>query len=117
MKMFEKNELPKDKTERKEKRIVLKAMRKDRKINQALVQTLMAFAVCYTPVCVMIYFLNICSTCSCTLVHWFRDLLFVIASLNSAINPYLYAFRLPQFRKAFYKLVRFRALTHAGKSG
>ena len=110
MKMFDKNKLPKDKTERKEKRNVLQAMRKDRKINQALVQILIAFAVCYTPACVMIYFLNMCSTCNCTLVHWFRDLQFVIVLLNSAINPYLYAFRLPQFRKAFQKLVRFPAI-------
>lgn len=107
MKIFDKKQLPKDRKERKEKRDALKVMRRDRRTSQALVQVLLAFIICYTPACVMIYFLNMCSSCSCTLVHWFRDLQFVIILMNSAINPYLYAFRLQQFRKAFRKLVRF----------
>ena len=107
MKLFHKTELHTDNNEYREKRSNLKLLKKDSKVTHAQVMVLIAFVICYTPACVMIYFLNMCSSCDCTLVHWFRDLQFVIVLLNSGVNPYLYAFRLPQFRRAFHKLVWF----------
>ena len=68
-----------------------------------------AFFASFTPVCVMIYLLNFCSGCSCVLIHWLRDLQFLIVLCNFGINPYLYAWRLPQFKRAFYKFLHLKA--------
>ena len=45
------------------------------------------------------------------LIHWLRDLQFLIVLCNSGINPYLYAWRLPQFKRAFYKFLHLKAHT------
>ena len=85
--------------------------KKDSKAAKALMIVLPAFFASFTPVCVMIYLLNFCSGCSCVLIHWLRDLQFLIVLCNSGINPYLYAWRLPQFKRAFYKLLHLKART------
>ena len=106
MKLFDNTELQKGQTKQTEERKIQKLMKKDNKVAQALVVVLLAFVICYSPVCVMIYVLNLCSSCDCILVHWFRDMQLLIVLLNSGVNPYLYAFRLQRFRRAFRKLVR-----------
>ena len=45
------------------------------------------------------------------LIHWLRHLQFLIVLCNSGINPYIYAWRLPQFKRAFYKLLHLKART------
>ena len=85
--------------------------KKDSKAAKALMIVLPAFFASFTPVCVMIYLLNFCSGCSCVLIHWLRDLQFLIVLCNSGINPYLYAWRLPQFKRAFYKFLHLKART------
>ena len=106
MKLFDNTELQKGQTKQSEERKIQKLMKKDNKVAQALVVVLLAFVICYSPACVMIYVLNLCSSCDCILVHWFRDMQLLIVLLNSGVNPYLYAFRLQRFRRAFRKLVR-----------
>ena len=85
--------------------------KKDSKAVKALMIVLLAFFASFTPACVMIYLLNFCSGCSCVLIHWLRDLQFLIVLCNSGINPYLYAWRLPQFKRAFYKFLHLKART------
>ena len=85
--------------------------KKDSKAAKALMIVLPAFFASFTPVCVMIYLLNFCSGCSCELIRWLRDLQFLIVLCNSSINPYLYAWRLPQFKRAFYKFLHLKART------
>ncbi|XP_032240742.2 histamine H2 receptor [Nematostella vectensis] len=91
--------------ERKEGKMKLRTMTRENKVIQALVSVLVAYAMCFTPACVMIYMLNLCHSCDCELIHWLRDLQFVIVLLNSGINPYLYAFRMPQFKKVIVRLL------------
>ena len=67
---------------------------------------LVMYLLCYTPSCVMIYVLNLCTTCSCYSICWLRDMEFVFVLLNSCLNPFLYAWRLPNFRKAFAMITR-----------
>ena len=57
----------------------------------------------------MIYLLNFCAGCSCALIHWLRDLQFLIVLCNSGINPCLYAWRLPWFKRPFYKFLHLKA--------
>ena len=83
--------------------------KKESKAAKALMIVLLAFFASFTPACVMIYLLNFCSNCSCLLIHWLRDLQFLIVLCNSCVNPYLYAWRLPQFKRAFYKFLHLKS--------
>lgn len=78
-------------------------MQKERKAAKALLVVLLAFLASFIPACVMIYLLKFCAHCS-----WLRDLQILIVLCNSGINPYLYAWRLPQFKRAFLKFFRLK---------
>ncbi|XP_074633765.1 adrenocorticotropic hormone receptor-like [Acropora palmata] len=82
--------------------------KRESKAVRALMIVLLAFFASFTPACIMIYLLNFCESCSCLFIHWLRDLQFLIVLCNSGINPYLYAWRIPQFKRAFFKLVHIR---------
>ena len=79
--------------------------KKESKAAKALMIVLLAFSASLTPACIMIYLLNFCAHCNCLMVPWLRDLGIIIVLCNSGINPYLYAWRLPQFKRAFYKFL------------
>lgn len=81
----------------------LSSLKWEAKVTKALVLVLLAYILCFAPACIIIYILNFCRTCSCEFIHWLRDLQFVIVLMNSAINPYLYAWRMPQFKKVLCK--------------
>ena len=66
-----------------------------------------AFLSCYLPSCIMIYLMNLCHTCSCELIHWLRDLHSLFIIFNSLINPFLYAFRLPNFKSAVVRMLHY----------
>ena len=83
--------------------------KREAKAAKTLMIILLAFFFSLTPACVMIYLLNFCSKCSCLMIHWLRDLKILIVLCNSGVNPYLYAWRLPQFRRAFYKFLHLRS--------
>ena len=83
----------------------IKNIKKESKVAKTLSIVLLTFLVSFVPACVIIYLLNFCLSCNCLLVHWLRDIQKLTISLNSAVNPYLYAWRLPQFKKAFLKLL------------
>ena len=92
-------------TDKRETQNNITNTKKESKAAKALMTVLLAFSASLTPACVMIYVLNFCAHCDCLTVHWLRDLGIVIVLCNSGINPYLYAWRLPQFRRAFYKFL------------
>ena len=77
----------------------------ERKLTKTHLTMLLAFLVCYGPACIMIYFMNTCIVCSCEVIHWLRDMHFVLITLNSLINPFVYALRLSCFRKAITRLI------------
>ena len=92
------------------------ALKTEAKITKTFMFMLLAFIFCYTPSLVMIYLMNLCTFCSCQAIHWFRDLSYVFIVLNSSVNPFLYAWRLPNFReaiKALFKRSPVRQLTAA----
>ena len=91
-----------------ENRARLRATAFEKNITQAFMVMLGLFLCCYTPSCVMIYIMNLCISCSCFTIHVLRDLQFVFVLCSSALNPFLYAWRLPNFRKAFVRILRWR---------
>ena len=94
--------------ERSKQKQKLQNMKIERKATKSLVLVLLTFILCFTPACVMIYILKFCTKCNCILIHWLRDLQFVIVLLNSGINPFLYAWRMPQFKRALRKFLGLR---------
>ena len=75
-----------------------------RKLEKTLLTMISAFLVCFVPSSAMIIYLNT-SGGNCKLRHWMRDLSFHLAIANSAVNPFIYAWRLPPFRKAIKSIL------------
>lgn len=89
-------------TERAQKR----NMMWERRVTQAYLIVLAVFLACYVPSCLMIYLMNMCTSCSCDMIHWFRDMQFILVTINSLLNPYIYAFRLSPLRRALFHIIR-----------
>lgn len=85
------------------------AVKREKKVTKTLLVVLILFLACYLPSCVCIYIVNLCSTCDCVFIHWVRDIQFVLVMANSGVNPFVYAWRLQSFRKAFKSILTFRA--------
>ena len=72
----------------------------EEKLTRTFAWILVLFAICYVTPCLLIYTMNLCTKCSCDTINWLRDSTFLAFTCNSAINPFLYAWRLPSFRHA-----------------
>ena len=81
-----------------------------RRLLKNLMIMIAAFLICFTPACIMIYYINFCKevSCNCEVHHWLRDLEFVLTAINSAINPFIYTWRLPKFRKGMFGVLGVR---------
>ena len=79
----------------------------NRKLLTVLILMLVAFLVCFIPNATIIYYLNF-TVGNCILRHWLRDLQFLFAITSSLLNPFIYTWRMPLFRKAILALVRKR---------
>ncbi|KAJ7370928.1 hypothetical protein OS493_029003 [Desmophyllum pertusum] len=99
-------------SDKQENRNNLINTKKESKAAKALMVVLLVFLASFTPACVMIYLLNFCSHCDCLMIHCMRDLQILVVLCNSGINPYLYAWRLPQFRRAFYKFLHMKSIVN-----
>lgn len=84
------------------------AILREERITKVFLVMLVLFFCCYSPSCAMIYVMNFCKSCSCYTIHWLRDLQFLFVLLSSSLNPFVYAWRIPPFRKAFMNLLRVR---------
>ncbi|XP_075541194.1 adenosine receptor [Dermacentor variabilis] len=71
---------------------------------KALLSIVLFFMICWFP----LYTLNcIKAFCvGCEAPHWVFDVLIVLSHANSALNPFLYAYRMSDFRNAFKRLLR-----------
>ena len=86
-----------------------RAIKWEKKITKTLVIVLLLFLACYLPSCICIYIINFCTNCDCVFIHWVRDIQFVMVMANSGVNPFVYAWRLENFRKAFKSILTCRA--------
>ena len=88
------------------------AIRWEQKVTKTFLIMLLFFLGCYLPSCICIYITNLCSTCSCVTIHWARDIHFILILANSCVDPFLYAVRFENFRKAFKKIMRCQTLVN-----
>ena len=85
------------------------AIKWEKKITKTLFIALMLFLACYLPSCVCIYIINFCFTCNCVFIHWVKDIQWALVVANSSVNPFVYAWKLETFRKAFMSILTCRA--------
>ncbi|KAK2557657.1 Beta-1 adrenergic receptor [Acropora cervicornis] len=85
------------------------AIKLEKKITKTLVIVLLFFLACYLPSCICIYIINLCTNCNCVFIHWVRDTQFVLVMANSGVNPFVYAWRLQNFRQSFKSILTCRA--------
>ena len=88
-----------------QKEVKLDAMSMERNVNRAFYIILGIFMVCLFPSLVMIYIINFCDSCNCTLIHWLRDLQFLFPLINCSLNQFLYAWKSRNFRRAISALL------------
>jgi hypothetical protein len=82
----------------------------ERKVTKMFLVVLIALLCCYGPSTIFIYAMSFCESCSCTTLHWFRDLQFLFAIMNSSVNFFCYALRSPRFRNAFAHILRIKKM-------
>ena len=73
----------------------------EKKATKSFQMILVLFFLCTFPSCVMIYIINLCQSCDCDVIHWLRDLQYLLLLVNSSCNQFLYAWRMQSFRRAF----------------
>lgn len=81
-----------------------KHIKREKKITISFLLIIISFLASAVPSLVMIYVINLCSTCNCVLIQWFRDLQYLFLLLNSATNQFLYAWRMRSFQAAFRRI-------------
>ena len=74
--------------------------KRDARVTKTFLFFLASFIVLTVPPLSFSYVLNFCSTCSCKTIHILRDLQFLSILFPSSVNPFIYAIRLPNFRRA-----------------
>lgn len=80
-------------------------MQRDQRVTKTFLFFLYSFVILTTPALSFSYVLNFSSTCNCQTIHIIRDFQFVSILFPSSVNPFIYALRLPNFRKAIQRIV------------
>ena len=75
-----------------------------KRITRVFLWVLLLFLACYSPGTIVVYILQFCKTCSCKSIHIMRDVSFYILTVNSCMNPFVYAFKNKHYRHAFLEL-------------
>ena len=93
----------------KENLVMKQAMQRERKTTKTLFVALGLFLAFYLPSYVCIYIINFCSSCDCLLINWAMNIQWVLVLANSSVNPFVYGWKLRNFRKAFKSILTCRA--------
>lgn len=89
----------------------------EKKMAKTLLIVLGIFLACFLPSCVCIYIINLCSTCNCVFINWLRDIQFILVMANSGLNPFVYSYRIQNFRRAFKTILSCTLCTTADQRG
>ena len=89
----------------RENLVMKQSLHRERKTTRTLLVALGLFLACYLPSCVCIYIINSYSTCDCLFIIWARNIQWVLVLANSSVNPFVYAWKLRNFRKAFKSIL------------
>lgn len=85
------------------------------KLTKTYLVIISIFLACYFPACVAIYTMKLCASCSCTTLRYLQDVQFIIIAIQSALNPFVYAFRFKQFRDAVMEILHCRPQSNSNR--
>ena len=85
--------------------IMKQLMMWEKKMTKTLVIVMLLFLAFYLPSYVFICVINLCTDCDCMFIHWIRDIQFLLIVATSAVNPFVYAWRLESYRRVFRSIV------------
>ena len=71
-----------------------------KKVTRVFLWILVLFLVCYIPATIIVYILQFCATCHCESIHVMRDTTFYLLTVNSCMNPFVYALKNKHYRHA-----------------
>ncbi|KAL9971352.1 hypothetical protein ACROYT_G023865 [Oculina patagonica] len=85
--------------------IKMRAIKWEKKITKTFLIMLALFISCFLPSLILIYVISFCGSCNCVFIHWARDLNYILIMANSSMNPFVFAWRLEPYRRAFAKII------------
>lgn len=93
-----------------------RTMKWEKKVTKTFLVMLALFICCFLPSLILIYTISFCGSCNCVFIHWARDLNYILIMANSSMNPFVFAWRLKPYRKAFVKILTCRAIVRKMRS-
>lgn len=85
--------------------VKMRAIKWEKKITKTFLIMLGLFICCFLPSLLLIYVISFCGSCNCVFIHWARDLNYILIMANSSMNPFVFAWRLEPYRRAFSKIL------------
>ncbi|XP_068757989.1 adenosine receptor A2a-like [Montipora capricornis] len=79
---------------------------RERTVSKAIAIVISAFLLCFIPWFVVQMILYICFTCNLSLLMLVYSIPAAVMYANSAINPFLYAWRLPKYKETFKHILK-----------
>ena len=89
-----------------EKILEAKRTSEQRRVTRVLLWILILFLACYIPGTICVYILQFCTKCNCEFIHIMRDTSFYLLTINSCMNPFVYAFKNKHYRHAVVELCK-----------
>ena len=83
-------------------------LQRERTVSKAIAIVISAFLLCFIPWFVVQMTLYICFTCNSSLLMLVHFIAAAVIYANSAINPFLYAWRLPKYKQTFKHILKMR---------
>ena len=83
-----------------------KRISQQKRVTRVFLWVLVLFLFCYIPGAAVIYTLQLCpiTSCNCETIHIMRDVSFYLLTINSCMNPFVYAFRNKHYRHSLIAL-------------
>ena len=94
----------------------IRTIKWEKKVTKTFLIMLALFICCFFPSLILIYIISFCGSCNCMFIHWARDLNYVLIMANSSMNPFVFAWRLQPYRKAFVKIITCRLVVRKLRS-
>lgn len=80
---------------------------RERKMSVTIIIILTMFYVSYMPQYITLHLLHFCSTCQQSITFHKIDVVFSrFLFINSAVNPFIYAWKIPRYRRAFTDCIK-----------
>ena len=75
-----------------------------KRVTRVFLWVLILFLACYFPGAIVVYVLQLCTECTCEVIHITRDIAFYLITINSCMNPFVYAFKNKHYKQAAYEI-------------